>query len=89
MGIDVALQIGVTDAGPDAQTNEDRILELPDLGVFAIADGSGGADGAEKAVVAVARRVRREDRRLSQLLGAALGRPLLRAHLPARRRRRA
>ena len=55
MGIDVALQIGISDAGPDAVTNEDRILELPEHGVYAIADGSGGADGAEKAIATLRR----------------------------------
>ena len=50
MAIDVALVAGASDHASGAEENEDRILELPDQGIFAIADGAGGAEGAERAI---------------------------------------
>ena len=45
---------GVSDLGRVRSNNEDRILQLPQQGVFCVADGMGGAAGGERASQAVA-----------------------------------
>src|SRR4030095_14235907 len=41
--------VGVTDAGPQRQHNEDAVLLRPDLHLYAVADGAGGPNAGNVA----------------------------------------